>query len=98
MAEGCTDTSATTGVEGSGTCLPQFLRQTRRLSAFQEKRTARSLSLSRSQADQARPDELAPVPAQARLGAVPQQPHGARRAEERHGQPLLWQVVREHPD
>ena len=65
---------------------------------FKKKGCHDSFRLSRPEADQARPDELAPVPAQARLAALPQQPHGARRGEERHCQPLLWQVVREHPD
>ena len=75
-----------------------FFAKTGRRSAFQEKRTARSLSLSCPEADQARPDEFAPVPAQARLAALPQQPYGVRCGKERHCRPLGWQVVREHPD
>src|SRR5882757_3451740 len=98
LAEGCTDASATTGAQGSGTRLQKLLRQAGQLAAFQEEGTARQLPLSGPEANQARPSELAPVPAQARLAALPQQPQGARRGEERHRHSLVWPVVCEHPN
>ena len=98
MAGQCACSSLATDAQGFGPCLKQFLRQAGRLPALQKERPIRQFPLPRPETEQTRPSEQPPVPAQARLSALPQQPRGVGNGEERHREPVRRQVVREHPD
>src|ERR1039458_6171674 len=87
-----------TGAERPRQSLQELLCATSRLPNIQEEGPRRQLPLPRSEADQAGSGEQQNLPAEARLGALPQQPGGAWRSEERHRQFERWQMVHLNPD
>ena len=77
--------------------LYQLFRQARGISPLQEKGVVRR-QLPLSPRRQARPSQQPPVSAQAGLVALPQELRRARNSQERHRQPVGWQVTRLDPN
>ena len=86
--------SSATNAEGPGAGLRQLLCPTSPLPAFQEEGPGGKFPLSRPGADQARPGQLSPIPAEAGLAALPAAPAGPGRGQAGHADPTLREVVR----